>query len=68
MRWPDSWKGPYWEPRDIWIGAYWDSAKERRMNASTGVRRVHVYICLIPCFPIRLTWTSTYSVELLGAM
>jgi hypothetical protein len=46
MRRPDSFKGPYWEPRDVWFGAFWDRTR-------TGL---HVYLCLVPCFPIRLTW------------
>ena len=68
MRWPDYWKGPYWEPRDIWIGVYWDSTRDRLMGASVGVRRVHVYVCIAPCLPVRLTWVSSYTVSLSGVV
>ena len=44
------WKGPYWEPRDIWVGIYWNFERRSRM------RHLDVYIILVPCFPIRLTW------------
>lgn len=33
-----------WE--DAWMGAFW-----RR-----GPRTLDVWVCLIPCFPIHLTW------------
>lgn len=59
------WKGPYWEPRDLWFGIYWHSTRERAMGAVTGVCVTNVYVCLVPCFPIRLTWTRTYSVTLI---
>jgi hypothetical protein len=55
MRWPDEWKGPYWEPRDIWVGLYWtrDVAEVARWEAW---ETLSVYLCPIPCFPIRLRW------------
>lgn len=47
---PDGWKGPYWEPRDVWLGVYWNRERRGRMW------RTDVYVCLVPCFPIRMTW------------
>lgn len=44
------WKGPYWEPRDIWVGIYHNFERRSRMW------RLDVYVCLIPCLPVRLTW------------
>lgn len=38
------------EPRDIWIGIYWDYQKVYKM--------FHVYICLVPLFPIHITLTD----------
>jgi hypothetical protein len=61
-RWPDSWKGPYWEPRDVWLGAYW--TRERRWRESRErpfLEFVTVYVCLIPCFPVRLRWYRDVS-------
>ena len=46
MRLPDEWRGPYPDRRDAWIGVYWDRSP----------RALFVYICIVPCFPIRLTW------------
>lgn len=34
------------EPRDLWIGVFWD----RNVRGD-----LVVYLCLIPCFPLRLT-------------
>ena len=32
------------EPRDIWVGIYWDKKDES----------IFVYICVVPCFPVRI--------------
>jgi hypothetical protein len=32
-----------WEPRDLWVGLYWDGTKDDW----------RVYVCVVPCFPIR---------------
>jgi hypothetical protein len=40
----------YFEKRDMWIGCYWLVEGRERW------RRLTVYICLVPCFPIRLRW------------
>lgn len=37
------------EPRDIWLGVYWDMTREMR-----GMRHLDIYICLIPMLPLRL--------------
>lgn len=36
------------EPRDVWIGIYWDRHWEM------GRRVLVLYFCLIPLFPVRL--------------
>ncbi len=38
-----------WEPRDLWVGVFWD-----RIVEPDGIR---VFICLLPCLPIRLSIT-----------
>ena len=38
----------HFEPRDLWIGAYWN--KE--------VEYTEVYICLLPTVPIRFLWIN----------
>lgn len=35
------------EPRDLWIGVYWNKPIETQLN---------IYICIIPCVPICLIW------------
>jgi len=37
---------------DMWIGAYW------RHDIVYGLR--HLWICLIPCIPIHITWEDKY--------
>ncbi len=32
------------EPRDLWIGVYWDRSPVR----------LDVYICVVPCFPLHI--------------
>lgn len=34
------------EPRDLWIGVYWNRP----------YWGLEVYICIVPCLPIKLTW------------
>jgi len=40
------------EPRDMWIGLFWRVTRDVPAPASI----VHLYVCLIPCFPLHLTW------------
>ena len=36
------------EPRDIWIGVFWD-----RRDGLT-----QVFVCLLPCVPVRIAWVA----------
>lgn len=38
------------EPRDIWIGAYWLYSK----SVESTYRSLRIWICLLPMLPIRL--------------
>lgn len=41
------------EPRDVWIGLFW--CKKRVHVAGFKMREdLHLYLCLIPCFPIHI--------------
>lgn len=42
-----------WEARDIWIGLYWD-----RYNVPDRRACLVVYVCLLPCLPLRLRFGS----------
>lgn len=47
------------EPRDMWIGIYWDR-QEVYLIESMSVRiEWAFYVCVIPCFPIIFTRTYT---------
>lgn len=35
----------FFEPRDMWIGVFWD----RRPN------ELRIYVCLVPCLPLLIT-------------
>ena len=37
--------------QDLWIGAYWRYDKAYQLQ--------HLYICLIPCIPIHITFDRT---------
>lgn len=40
------------EPRDLWIGVYWDTHYQC-VGEVCGI--INIWICLIPCFPIHIT-------------
>lgn len=48
----------YLEPRDLWVGVYWDYPKRVYVEDGEALdpieNRVYVHICLLPCIPIRL--------------
>lgn len=50
-----------WEPRDLWVGVYWKRG-EQAVHYIPGrvVLEDHlsIYVCLIPCFPIKLLWSQ----------
>lgn len=58
-----------WEPRDLWVGAYWDRKivpfmyqRQREFGGWVpfwGVCQVtEVYLCLVWCLPLRFVWTQ----------
>ncbi len=44
------------EPRDLWIGIYWNVEYGQFWKGATfSLRLLKIYICLLPLFPIVLT-------------
>lgn len=46
-----------WERRDLWVGIYW----------TTDIDTAHVYICLVPCLPIHISWERIEPLWTCGA-
>lgn len=40
------------EPRDLWIGVYWNPVESLMGNWIA----LDVYVCIVPCLPVVLTW------------
>lgn len=40
------------EPRDLWLGIYWNPVESLMGNWIA----LDVYVCVLPCLPILLTW------------
>lgn len=38
------------EPRDLWIGVYWNLVRSVESN----YRRLDVYVCVLPMWPLHL--------------
>ncbi len=53
----------YFEPRDLWVGVYWNVERTSFDNSRVRCREWSVYICLLPCFPIRLRWLHGYKMD-----
>jgi hypothetical protein len=41
-----------WEPRDLWIGVF------IRPDGWGVIREWTIYVCLLPCLPIRMVWRN----------
>ena len=41
-----------WEPRDIWVGVFWNRTK----LGDLGDEFLLVYVGLIPCLPVCVCW------------
>lgn len=41
-----------WEPRDLWVGAYW------RMDGWGVVRELTIYLCILPCVSLKMVWRT----------
>ena len=39
--------------QDFWIGAYWENEIEYLVGDRV-IRNLHIWICLMPCFPIHI--------------
>lgn len=46
------------KPEDFWIGAFWKITRVRHASAGEVyfVRRVDLWICLVPMLPIHFHW------------
>lgn len=40
-----------WEPRDLWVGLYWDVTSDS----------LKFFLCIIPCLPIRIHFKRTWG-------
>lgn len=46
-KWQDLWIGLYWKVENVWLPPH--------CGKFIG-RRVHLWVCLVPCFPIHVVW------------
>lgn len=44
------------EPRDLWVGAYWDFYPYIWNPDQSEHWVFDLYVCLIPCLPLHLRW------------
>lgn len=51
LRWPSA-VTLHFEPRDLWVGVYWDVI----VGLTGKWIALDVYVCIVPCAPILLTW------------
>ena len=47
--------------QDFWVGIFWKSDIEHGQGET--VKRYHIWICLIPCFPIHIITKYKFCYE-----
>lgn len=55
----------FFEPRDLWVGVFW-TVDTHALNDEWRVvpqRVLRVYVCILPCFPILVTWRTPVRLE-----
>src|SRR4051794_10057978 len=45
-----------WKPQDLWVGAYFEGPKHQSSSD-----RFTLYVCIIPCLPIRIKHVRSYG-------
>lgn len=50
-----------YEPRDLWVGVFVDRPFRRGHPSMPEFKTLHqhIYVCLLPCLPIRITRHTT---------
>jgi hypothetical protein len=43
-------------PQDVWIGVFW---RKTELEYILGGVLYEMFICVLPCFPIHLSWTRS---------
>jgi hypothetical protein len=55
----------YFEPRDIWVGVYWEHEAEYDASRAQGLYQVAwlwtIYVCIVPMLPLRFRWLTHYK-------
>jgi hypothetical protein len=54
-RFGDVFIAPRFEPRDLWIGAFWKVTRARYFRDDSIVK-VEVWICILPTLPLYVRW------------
>lgn len=44
------------EPRDLWVGVYWDYSPKSDPDDFYDYATLDIYICIVPMLPIKLSW------------
>lgn len=48
-----------WKVEDMWIGLYWRVGRWAvEGDPARQVRKIDVWICILPCLPIHLIWAD----------
>jgi hypothetical protein len=58
----DRWITLKFKLADLWVGAFWDRRKTQYGTArGIVIEEFHLWVCLMPCFPIHYVAASKYS-------
>lgn len=50
---PRLWWGLRWDPRDVWVGVFWERYFDDELNWR---HALDVYVCVLPCLPLKFQW------------